>query len=424
MTSPLPPNDYTRQLEILRQVDLELSRRLNIDYVLVLALDAAVRLSVADAGAIHLLENGQLRIAHVIGAFPAHLLNTTMPVSEGLVGRVFRTKKAEMVLDVQADPDYKPTLPQTKAQITIPLVAEGEMVGVLNVQTNKPERFSPSVFQFVQMLAARAALAIVNAQLYRQMQHQLVELQELYRRVSELEKLKSDMIRMASHDLRNPLTNVMAAVELLRADISPEIFDHKRDVFDIIQQSISRMRNITTDILSVERIEQMTLGEGKVLDLYTTLQRVYLEYEAQAAQKSLNFTWEASEDPVFVSGDEAQLYEVATNLVNNAIKYTPEGGDVRLVLRIDEDTDKAVFEVVDTGYGIPESQQENLFRPFYRATTKETRSIEGTGLGLHLVKSIVERHGGKTRFHSVYKQGSTFGFELPIAWLSDAQNGQ
>jgi signal transduction histidine kinase len=421
MTSPLPPQDYTRQLEILRQVDLELSRRLNIDYVLVLALDAAVRLSVADAGAIHLLENGQLRVAHVIGAFPAHLLNTTIPVSEGLVGRVCRTNKAEMVLDVRTDPDYVPTLPQTRAQITIPLVAEGELVGVLNVQTAKPERFSASVYQFVQMLAARTALAIVNAQLYRQMHQQVVELQELYRRVSELEKLKSDMIRMASHDLRNPLTNVMAAVELLRSDVPPEFFEHKRDVFDIIQQSIGRMRNITTDILSVERIEQMTLGEGKVFDLYTTLQRVYREYEPQAAQKQLKLSWEASGEPVFVSGDEAQLYEVATNLVNNAIKYTPSGGDVRMVLRIDEDEEKAIFEVVDTGYGIPDTQQENLFRPFYRATTKETRNIEGTGLGLHLVKSIIQRHSGKVRFRSVYKQGSTFGFELPLAWLSDAQ---
>jgi signal transduction histidine kinase len=221
--------------------------------------------------------------------------------------------------------------------------------------------------------------------------------------------------------LRNPLTNVMEAVELLRSDVPPEFFEHKRDVFDIIQQSIGRMRNITTDILSVERIEQMTLGEGKVFDLYTTLQRVYREYEPQAAQKQLKLSWEASGEPVFVSGDEAQLYEVATNLVNNAIKYTPSGGDVRMVLRIDEDEEKAIFEVVDTGYGIPDTQQENLFRPFYRATTKETRNIEGTGLGLHLVKSIIQRHSGKVRFRSVYKQGSTFGFELPLAWLSDAQ---
>ena len=83
-------------------------------------------------------------------------------------------------------------------------------------------------------------------------------------------------------------------------------------------------------------------------------------------------------------------------------------------MRLEQKGDRAVFSVKDNGYGIPDDQQENLFQPFFRVKSKETRGISGTGLGLHLVKSIIEKHNGEMQFHSEYKKGSTFGFELPL----------
>jgi signal transduction histidine kinase len=101
------------------------------------------------------------------------------------------------------------------------------------------------------------------------------------------------------------------------------------------------------------------------------------------------------------------------NLINNAIKYTPPAGRVDVHLRLD--ANNAIFEVKDNGYGVPEEQQARLFEPFYRVRTNETKKIEGTGLGLHLVKNIVDRHNGRMIFSSVYGEGSTFGFTLPAA---------
>ena len=106
-----------------------------------------------------------------------------------------------------------------------------------------------------------------------------------------------------------------------------------------------------------------------------------------------------------------QLREAVTNLISNAIKYTPPGGTVRV--RLYTETDQIAFAVTDTGVGIPAEMQAKLFHPFYRVRTRETVKIEGTGLGLYLVKGIVERHSGSMFLQSEYGTGSTFGFRLP-----------
>jgi len=118
-----------------------------------------------------------------------------------------------------------------------------------------------------------------------------------------------------------------------------------------------------------------------------------------------------SRSSVVIQGDEVQLREAIDNLIQNAIKYTPEGG--RVVVHLDVEDGRARFTVTDTGYGIPEPLQARLFQPFFRARTAETAQVEGSGLGLHLVKNIIQRHNGQMIFRSTYGEGSTFGFKLP-----------
>ena len=113
-----------------------------------------------------------------------------------------------------------------------------------------------------------------------------------------------------------------------------------------------------------------------------------------------------------VRGFEIELQQVIANLIGNAIKYTPEGGTIDVSLR--KHGTLVQFEVTDSGYGIPVEQQQKLFQPFFRVQIDETKSIEGTGLGLYLVKKFIERHHGKILFYSEYGKGSTFGFTLPL----------
>jgi signal transduction histidine kinase len=225
--------------------------------------------------------------------------------------------------------------------------------------------------------------------------------------------MKTDMIRVAAHDLRNPLNSIMLSTRLLRKTLGDSIQIENEDRLRSIEESTERMRRITTNILSLERINKSVTGEfAAVVDLNTVVRQVYEELRDQARFKHQLFNLRLPEIMVFVRGDAVELHEAISNFVNNALKYTPENG--RIIVRLEQYDELAVFEVKDSGYGIPEDQQGRLFQPFYRVRTNETLNIDGTGLGLHLVKQIIERHKGQVRFSSKHGEGSTFGFELPV----------
>ncbi|MBZ0279119.1 MAG: PAS domain S-box protein [Anaerolineae bacterium] len=406
-------HEHINRLEIIKRVDEELTQSLSIDYVLKIALDAAVRLSHAEAGAIHLIEGDHMWVAQVIGDYPRSLIGSRIPMDVGIVGRVVREGQPEMISDVTLDPDYVPNVHETKAQITIPLISSDRLVGVLNVQTPEPGHFSQQMFEFLKVLSARIANALENARLYDTTQKQLDEMQKLYQQVSDLEQLKTQMIRVAAHDLRNPLGVISGCLQMLTPEMDPTLSDRARDYHRIIDQAVDRMDKITRDILTLERVESGRGFLDDLVDMGELVSGVWADFKNQAAEKALDYQLDVTPKMVRVHGERAMLHETVGNLISNAIKYTPEHGKVCINLKTEGD--QAVFEVEDTGYGIPQENQANLFQPFYRVKTNETRTIKGTGLGLHLVKSIVEKHNGQMHFRSVYGKGSTFGFELPLA---------
>lgn len=411
--------DYINRLEIIQRVDVELTQSLSFEYVLKIALDAAVRISHAEAGAIHLIEDERMWVAQVIGDYPRSLIGSRIPMDVGIVGRVVRQIKAEMISDVTHDPDYVPNVLETKAQITIPLISGDRMIGVLNVQTPEPGRFTPQMFDFLKLLAARIANSLDNARLYDTTQKQLEELQGLYHQVSSLEQLKTQMIRVAAHDLRNPLGVISGCLQMLSPEMDPTISERARDYNRIMKQAVERMDKITRDILTLERVESGRGFMDELIDLGELVGGVCSEFQDQAKERNQEYQLKITSKVVRVHGERAMLRETIGNLISNAIKYTPESGKVCVVLKAEGD--HAVFEVEDTGFGIPTEHQANLFQPFYRVKTQETRTIKGTGLGLHLVKSIIEQHKGQMHFQSTYGKGSMFGFELPLARKSGKQ---
>jgi two-component system, OmpR family, sensor histidine kinase VicK len=141
-------------------------------------------------------------------------------------------------------------------------------------------------------------------------------------------------------------------------------------------------------------------------------ERVVAESEEGAARKKHQLICDFTTAQLLVQADPAQMHEAMVNLVDNAMKYTPDGGEIQI--RLCRVGDSARFEVEDNGFGIPDEMQKELFQPFYRARSRETLTIEGTGLGLHLVRNIIERFGGTMRVESEYGKGSTFGFDVPV----------
>jgi signal transduction histidine kinase len=408
-------SSHIEDLTILRQVDAELADKLKIERATQLGLDAMMRLSNARSGFVALLEAEQLKLIHIIGAYNIPQLTHYLERDDTLIKQVLKTRRPLVLIndELKNHPNYEPLIGSTVGIIIIPLTLQNRMIGIVNLETTHADDFTYETFEFLQLMVGRIAVSLENARLVAQINWQLEEQQRLYEEVSRLEQIKTDMIRIASHDLRNPLAAILGYLEMLNWDIEKVDKVHQGYIANI-EESARRMQKITSDILSLERIEETALhNTAKVFDLNNLLQQTYNEHRPSAQLKKHKYNLELPDIQVVVDADPIQLHEAIANLVGNAIKYTPQYGDVKLILDVVEKTVRV--RVTDNGYGIPEDKQERLFQPFYRAKMQETETIEGTGLGLHLVKNIVERFSGTLVFKSIYKKGSTFGFDMPLS---------
>jgi two-component system phosphate regulon sensor histidine kinase PhoR len=230
--------------------------------------------------------------------------------------------------------------------------------------------------------------------------------------LKQLDRYKSQMLQMASHDLRTPLGVATGYVELLGSDLQP-LTPLRSKLLQGLESSLERMESLITELLDVERVESGVDVTRVPLDVRQLAEMVVQELQDVANRRQQTLRLDEPPQIPSILGDPVQLKQAFSNLVDNALKYTPEGGQVWV--RLKQSANEVVFEVQDTGYGIPLAVQSKLFQRFYRAKVPGTETTPGTGLGLSLVKAIVEQHGGRVAVESVEKQGSTFRVWLPAA---------
>lgn len=232
--------------------------------------------------------------------------------------------------------------------------------------------------------------------------------------LQESEQIKSEMIRMASHDLRNPLAQIKGYLDLLLDNLTVPLTEVQQEFVRFIERGHEKMDRIIEEILNVDRVESHIAGKWEHFDGFVALCNVVDGIDSQTRLKNQTATvaLPPAEPPLIIFGSEIQIQQALSNLVDNAIKYTPDGGKIEI--RATLENDRLRFEVEDNGYGIPKDRQEQLFERFYRAKTRGTEHIGGTGLGLSLVKTVVERHKGTVYFESEEGVGSVFGCYLPL----------
>ena len=230
----------------------------------------------------------------------------------------------------------------------------------------------------------------------------------------EISEMKNDFVSNVSHELRTPLASIKAYVELL---IDGEADDEKtkREFYEVIQNEANRLGRLIDNILNISRIESgLVKVERKPLSLTVVVKDALEVISPQAAQKNITLVERLT--PVFYQtlADRDMLYQAVLNVLGNAVKYTPGGGEIRVETAVDEPRRKVVVRVSDTGVGIPAQDLPFVFDKFYRAESNN-RVAPGTGLGLSLVKHIVEVvHQGRMFAESQVAKGSTFGFELDL----------
>jgi signal transduction histidine kinase len=237
-------------------------------------------------------------------------------------------------------------------------------------------------------------------------------LAEQNERLRELDRMKDEFVSLVSHELRTPLTSIRGYLELMLGGDGDPLTEDQRRFLGIVDRNSQRLLALVGDLLFLAQVDAGRLAmEFDDLDLTEVVEESVETARPIAEAKGIALTAASTPVPEF-RGDRARLAQVLDNLVSNALKFTSNGGRVTVSLR--PDNGHVVLEVADTGFGIPEKEQEQLFQRFFRSSSATANAIPGTGLGLTIAQAIVERHQGRISIESAENEGTTVRVEIPV----------
>jgi signal transduction histidine kinase len=264
-----------------------------------------------------------------------------------------------------------------------------------------------------QILQLHTALQKSNLQLEQRVKERTQELQTALTKLAELNQLKSNFISNVSHELRTPLTHIRGYLDLMNEGTLGELTDEQITALDVMLRSEARLEELIEKMIqfSLEATGQFTL-QMKTIDFCAVVENALKQRKLKAAARTLNLVVLMTGKPCLVRIDQEKIQWVIMELVDNAIKFTQPGGKVTVEL---EQTDSfAVFKVVDTGIGISPERLSEIFEPYHQLDGSSTRHYGGIGLGLALVKRIIEAHGSHVTVSSETGKGTLIQFQLPV----------
>ncbi len=340
---------------------------------------------------------------------------------------MLETGQPAIVVDTHNHPGWLDT-PGTqwiRSNVGAPIHIKGQVIGFITLDNTTPGFFNLAHAERLQAFAQQAGLAIENAQLYASIREHADELEqrvdartrelaEANVRLQELDRLKDQFISNVSHELRTPLTNIKLHLGLLEKR-GAEVLSR---YLPTLQRETERLRRLIEDLLDLSRLQ--TQPETPRRDYHALddlLSEVLTVHAARAEAKGLTLRHDASPLPIVVPVDRAQMIQVFTNLIGNAVAYTPAGGQavVSWVEARMGSTPGVTVRFHNDGPTIPEEDLPHLFRRFYRGRTAHDSGEPGTGLGLAICKEIIERHGGQIDVTSNLSDGTTFQVWLPLS---------
>lgn len=310
------------------------------------------------------------------------------------------------------------------SMLSIPVMLEGEILGVLRIYTAEPRRFSSSDIEFLNLVATFGAVSLSKARLYEtkekyykdRIRDMADRWAELKHDLVELETAKAKLLTflsMAAHDLKAPLSALQTYFDVLLDGFVGEMNEKQLEIITRSSARVDGLFELISDLLDICRIESTQIvSEMTDVPLAEVVEEPLEDARRLALEKGVELVVEVGERLPLICGCAPRLQQVITNLLSNAIKFTPAGGKVCFTLV--QDDGQIVGEVQDTGIGIPEPDLPFVFDDFFRARNAKE---PGTGLGLPIVKKIVEAHGGCIAVESPSRdtgEGSKFIFSLPV----------
>jgi signal transduction histidine kinase len=394
------------QIGLVNQVARKLTSTLDIDELLASASEAIQKNFQYFDVTIFLVneEEHELVLAAHSGNFIDFLPHGyRQKITLGIIGWVAVHGQPVLANDVSLDARFLAhQYHNTNSELALPIISDDEVIGVLNVEDTKLYAFDETDVLVLETLCDQIGSALRNAHLFE-------EIKRNNERLVELDRLKTDFVGIVSHDFRTPLSTIMlAAKSLLRKEVSA---DRLKEYLNIIVDQAGRLSLLAEDTLSIAKIESGQLNyQFKIVNVETIIQ------EAVSMIKiSARHTFGSSIDVncAYVRGDQNKLRQVLQNLISNAVKYSPGGGQLKVtVVPNEEQADEIRFSVSDEGLGVPPEYLGKLFQKYARVDTGEAGKIKGTGLGLWICREIIKAHGGKIWVESEVGKGSVFSFTL------------
>ena len=435
--------DESRILEVLHRTGQALASTLDLETLLQAITDAATQLSGAQFGAFFYNGQGEggerIRPYTLSGAPLEAFAHFDSPGPTAVFNPTLHEQTAVRSDDILQDPRYGRSSPHygmpqghlpVRSYLAVPVVSRsGAVLGGLFFGHPEPGVFTERTERIVAGVAAQAAVAMDNAHLYEIAQKSARERDALLQseraarvEAERLSRMKDEFLAMLAHELRNPLAPISNSAALLSIQFRDE--PRIRQAGAIISRQVKHMSRLIDDLLDVSRVTRglVTLQVSRV-DLADVLRSALDQARPLIEEKSHRIDVQLPPQPVMVQGDATRLIQAVANILNNAAKYTPPAGTIRLALDVRDE--RARVQVRDNGLGMPPDLLPSVFELFTQGARTLARSQGGLGLGLALVKKLVELHGGAVAAHSDgVGLGSVFTIELPLGGAAGTEGGQ
>lgn len=400
-------NNRLKEISILSEAGKAVNQVLDLDDVLRLILRSSLDLLGAEEGSVMLVdEETEELVVAVAEAGDRDIEGMVTKVGRGVAGWVAEHREP-ILISGKAPSDFFQDVEETQRSIisavSVPLIGGGELFGVLNVNDMSGSReFTEYDLRAVGLFAEHAAIAIRNAETF-ETERKMVQ------QMREVDQMKSEFIATISHELRTPLTSIIGCAKTVRVRGEALNEPQRNELLGMIESQGDRLLQMIEQVLSASRIESGTaVFKREPLELHAIVKGIIKGFQGAGIPNPLVVDGPES---VVAYADRLAIEQVLTNLIDNASKYSE--ADKPITVRLADIPGEAVIEVADQGYGIPREYLPTIFERFHQLDQSATRRVGGVGLGLYIVKNLVEGWGGKISVESEEGIGSTFKIVLP-----------